>query len=410
MELKINYQFTYFIHPFVIENGKLKKYLMKMLNDKNAKLKIFDKEKDFKLYKYFSPKMRNKMFSNMVVSEKNINNFKELNVETRAALLLEYDCNVFEYQLDKSIQGKLDDKRGIFFNISKVEIVCFKEGICFLILKTDIAENLTFQNVLNFNYKFRDINSHQTVLGDSDGIRLQTSDFEDVQKLKEFIENITELNYEKSAINKEIERLYTFSYLCIDQENWGNNANFQNIEEQFVKYANMLSADSSENYDYSQMNVISKWKYAKLAITPKSAAMMTSMQDISNYTILLNVFENEYLYTYLINLKTKIFLSKIREELSKTKKMERQTKKFIEFSKKDWNIELTEDEIGQGFNENLIKKLQIEKAYIEIKQLFDLIYKNMNIKKLRTTGIIIGIILCITLLFNAYNYGIILNG
>ena len=40
MELKTNYQYTYFIHPFIIRDGKYKKYILKMLKNKNCSLKI----------------------------------------------------------------------------------------------------------------------------------------------------------------------------------------------------------------------------------------------------------------------------------------------------------------------------------------------------------------------------------
>ena len=57
MELKTNYQYTYFIHPFVIRDGKYANYLLKLLKDKNCNLKIFQKEKDLKVYRYFLHKM-----------------------------------------------------------------------------------------------------------------------------------------------------------------------------------------------------------------------------------------------------------------------------------------------------------------------------------------------------------------
>ena len=39
MELKTNYQYTYFIYPFVIKDDKYKEYILKMLKDKNCNLK-----------------------------------------------------------------------------------------------------------------------------------------------------------------------------------------------------------------------------------------------------------------------------------------------------------------------------------------------------------------------------------
>ena len=54
MELKTKYQYTYFIYPYAIKESKYTKYLLKLLKDKNCKLRIFRKEKDLNIYSYFS--------------------------------------------------------------------------------------------------------------------------------------------------------------------------------------------------------------------------------------------------------------------------------------------------------------------------------------------------------------------
>ena len=144
MELKTNYQYTYFVHPFILKDGKYQKYLLKMLKDKNCKLKIFQKEKDLRLYKYFLPKIREFLFSSFSFSNNKLKKLEELPVETQAALLSKYSCNIFEYTLKKDIQGKVEDKKGIFFNIQKIEIICFSTGICFLCMKTNVEEYAEF--------------------------------------------------------------------------------------------------------------------------------------------------------------------------------------------------------------------------------------------------------------------------
>ena len=63
MELKTNYQYKYFIHPFIIKENRYQKYILKMLKDKRCNLKIFQKEKDLKMYQYFLPKTREFLFS-----------------------------------------------------------------------------------------------------------------------------------------------------------------------------------------------------------------------------------------------------------------------------------------------------------------------------------------------------------
>ena len=125
MELKTNYQYTYFIHPFVINKGKYPKYILKMLKDKNCNLKVFQKEKDLKLYKYFLPKTREFLFSSFSYGATKLKKLEELPIETRAALLAKNQCNIFEYTLKKDIQGKLEKGNGIFFSIQKIDIICF---------------------------------------------------------------------------------------------------------------------------------------------------------------------------------------------------------------------------------------------------------------------------------------------
>ena len=40
------YQYTYFIHPYIIDETKYDKYILKLLKDKKCTYKTFEKEKD----------------------------------------------------------------------------------------------------------------------------------------------------------------------------------------------------------------------------------------------------------------------------------------------------------------------------------------------------------------------------
>ena len=86
MELKTKYQYTYFIYPYVIKENKFSKYLIKLLKDKNCKLKIFKKEKDLSLYSYFSYRARNYMFNSFNFSISRLAKLVELPLETKAAI------------------------------------------------------------------------------------------------------------------------------------------------------------------------------------------------------------------------------------------------------------------------------------------------------------------------------------
>ena len=312
MELKMNYQYTYFIHPFVINENKYQKYLLKLLRDERFNLKIFQKNKDFELYKYFSPKISELVLSSFSYSKVKIDKLQELSNDTKAAILSKYPSITFEYKLEEDIQGKTGDK-GIFFKIQKIEVICFNTGICFLSMKTNIEDSQSFSDVLNFNYKFRDINQ-ENVLNNYDKIYLQTDTFSDVSKLTEFIKDITGSSLEIMKLDIDTQRFLTYSYVCIDREVWNSNTNFDDIEFNFIKYINFLPADNSSDLQINEASVFSAWKYAKLGITKQGMALFTSSMDINNFTDLPDKFENEYLYTYILNLYKRIYLKKLERE------------------------------------------------------------------------------------------------
>ena len=157
MELKTKYQYTYFIYPNVIKESRYLKYLLRLLKDKNCKLRTFKKDKDLGIYSYFSHRARNYMFNSFYLSKSKLEKFEELPEDTKAAILAQNPCTIFEYTIKKDIQGKTEDRNGIFFKIPKIEIICFNTGICFLCIKTNIEDSDKFSDLLNFNYKFRDI-------------------------------------------------------------------------------------------------------------------------------------------------------------------------------------------------------------------------------------------------------------
>ena len=403
MELKTNYQYTYFILPFVIKEGKYQKYILKMLKDKDFRLKTFQKEKDFKMYQYFLPKTKEFLFSSFSLGNSKIKKLEDLPEETRAAILSKYPCNIFEYRINKDIQGKVEEVKGIFFTISKIGIVCFETGICFLIIKTNVEDDNSFSNILNFNYKFRDINSG-TNLEAYDNIRLQTNSFTNAQNFRDFIRKITGANLEAVKLDIETERFLTYSYICIDQEAWETEEDFDKISHQYIRYANILPADNSRKIEKEKITTISNLKYAKLALSKLGVMLFSSSADMNNYTILPDEFENQYLYTYIMNLYKKIYLKRIELQLKNPKTVKKARKRFVDFTKDLWIREITDDETGTILNHKIGEALELENLYSQVKNKYDILYKDLNIEKNKASTIIIGIVLVISLIFNILNF------
>lgn len=375
-----------------------------MLKNKNCNLKIFKKEKDLKLYRYFLPKIREFLFTSFRYTTEQVKKLEELPIETRAALLAKNRCNIFEYNLKKDMQGKLEQKDGIFFDIQKIEIVTFSTGISFLAIKTAVEEYTQFSNVLNFNYKFRDINNSLINLENYDNIRIQTDSFADIKTFQELIYEITGSNIKAARLNIDTERFLTYSYTCIDQEAWNTTDQFDEIKHQFIKYANILSADSSRDYEYEKVETFSKWKYAQLGLTKSAITLFSSSKDINNYTILPEEYENQYFYTYLFNLYKKICLRKIELELKSNITLKKARKKFVEFTKNLWIQEITEDETGSLLNDKLQEVFELERLYNQVKYKYDIFYKELNFEKERKTTLAIAVILGISLLLNVINF------
>ncbi len=410
MELKINYQYTYFIHPFVVKQKKYQKYILKLLKDENCKLKRFEKEKDLRLYKYFTPKMRDFLFSSFSFTNAKYAKFKEMPIETQSAVLTKYPCVIFEYTIKKDIQGKAGDGKGIFFKIKKMELICFNTGICFLCIKTNIEDEPTFSDVLNFNYKFRDIKQDNQTLNSYDKINIQTDSFSSIDKLTDFIKNITGSNIEAIKLDIDTERFLTYSYICVDQSAWNAENSFDKIEHQFIKFARMLPADNSESLKEDGISLLTKWKYTKMGMTSQGVTLFASSVDINNYTILPNEFEQQYLYTYLYELYKKIYLKKLSLEFKHTVGVKNVRRKFIEFTKNIWIQEVTEDETGIIFDHKIKEMLGIEKLYHEVKTEYDVLYKELNIEKNKNLTITISIILVLTLIFNILNFILLSKG
>lgn len=406
MELKINYQYTYFIHPFAIKEGRYQKYILKMLKDKNCRIKTFQKEKDLKTYQYFLPETRKFLFSSFEFGSNKIKKLEELPIDTRAAILAKYPCNIFEYTIPKDIQGKIDDKKGIFFTISKIEVVCFQTGICFLIMKTNVEDDYNFSNILNFNYKFRDVNQEGVKLDSYENIRLQTNSFESAETFREFIRKITGSSFESLKLDIDTERFLTYSYICIDQSAWGETEEFEEISHYFNKYANILPADDISKRRISTQDIltVSKWKYAKVGLSKLGVMLFASSKDMNNYTILPNEYENQYLYTYIINLYKKFYLKRISLKLRDPKQVKKARKEFIDFTKKLWIQEITEDEIGTLLNHKIQQTLELEELYNEVKTKYDVLYKDLNIENDRRVTFLLGAVLIISMLFNIFNF------
>lgn len=416
MELKVKYQYTYFIKPFLINENKYEKYLLTLLNNKNCKLKVFEKERDFNLYSYFIKNTREYFFPTFAFNREKINNLERLDNKTRAIVLSRLHCNIFEYNFDTKIQGKVSDNEGIFFNINKMEIICFDTGVCFLAIKTDVDNSEKFSDLLNFNYRFKDINSDFTKLRDFTNIKIQTDKFSNMTELSNFINSVIGVNNNSIGL-KDVDlynkRFFVYTYSCIDQDNWNTEEDFGNIQSDFLRYSNVLSSNNTLDFNIDEFDrnigIIEQFKYSRFGFTKQSASLMTSSIDINNYTKLLFDYENEYFYTLIISLYQRIYLKKLENEFRSKKDINSIRRKFTKFTKELWLEEITNSVTGTIFYNKWKEVFELQEIYDEIKNKYDVIYKELNIEKSRSTNKIILIALIVSLLLNVINLITLIN-
>ena len=137
--------------------------------------------------------------------------------------------------------------------------------------------------------------------------------------------------------------------------------------------------------------------------------MFTSDADMNNYTILPDDFENQYLYTYILNLYKKFYLKKIENDFQNINKIKKARREFIVFTKKVWIQEITEDEAGSYFNYNITKVLDLDRFYMEIRNQYDILYKEYNIEKNHKTLRYIFISMVILIIVTVLNYIALIN-
>ena len=406
MERKIKYQYSYFIYPYIIDENKYDKYLLRLLKDKHCKLKMWEKEKDFNIYTYFLPKVRDYLFKSFSYNSNQKKQLEELDINMKSVLLSKNPCTMFEYTLGNDMQAKVGEGNGIFFDIQKIDIVCFETGVCFLILKTIIEGENNLSDVLNFNYKFRDINSDFVSLKNYENIRIQTNGMKDIKELSTIIKNITGPNIDAKEMNLEEERFLTYSYVCVDEVDWKNEEDFSNLQEEFIKFSNVLPSNYQVNYsdERYKKQVLNPLKYTKIGITKQASCLLTSSTYSQNYTKLPFAYEQEYLYTYLLALYKKIYLKKLDLEFKRNTKFSESRKKLLDFTRNIWIQEVTEDDMGSMLYKKWEDTLDLEYLYLNIKNKYDMEYKELNVERSLRKGDIIILLLLGLSMFNIISF------
>ena len=404
MELKIKDEYSYFIHTFIIKENKYTKYLAKLLRDERFNLKIFRDDVDTDLYTHFLPKIRSFLFKSFDFSEEALKKLEKVPLDTKAALLAEFPCLTFEYNLEEDLQGKSGDENGISFKIKKMGVVIFNTGIGFFYIKTNLENSNKFTDLLDFNNKFRAINNSKEEPQEYEKMKIQANSFEDVVALKDFIHEIAGPDIDALKFDLDIEKFYTYSYACIDKDNWNDKFDFGSVKNEFDKFINIMPGNCDEDLsESSNLKIQSYGKFSKFGMSKLGINLFCSDIDKNNYTVLPHDFERKYFYTYLLALYFKAYLKKLDYEFKRSSNLVKVRKKFVYFTKNLKIQEITANDLGSLIYTDMKEALEIEKIYADVKNKYDILYRESKIEKNEKTYSRIFAILIVTLFVNIIN-------
>lgn len=409
MDFKMKYQYTYFIYPYLIEEKKYRNYLYGLLKNPDCKLRLFDYKKDVGIDTYFLPELKEKMFWSLEKKPSEMKELEAMDKKMQATILSKQPCNIFEYTLKEDVPGKIGEEGGIFFDITKVEIVCFDTGVCFLLLKTALTENQNFSDVLNFNYKFRDIHSKTEHSKQYEAIKIQTGKLNNMQSFSEFMKKIAGRNLKAKQINLDTDRLITYSYVCLNQASWNENTDIHLLEKEFEKFRTVKPATEQTEDVFLKEAYTYHEKYLYYGFSNNTTVLLTCDKNIKNYTTLPFQFENEQLYHLIFNLYKKIYLKKLNYEFQKTQQFEKIKKEFLTFAKKDWIYEVTYDELGKALEKYYAEEQILQTTFHKLKQKYDLLYKDYEIDKNKKSNKWVITLMIILIVINLICIGLVIK-
>ena len=218
-----------------------------------------------------------------------------------------------------------------------------------------------------------------------------------------FIRDITESGKTENDLEN---KFYTFGYTCIPSEHWNDRNEFDNFENEFLKYVNTYPSsyitDLNKKSEDQNLSIISKLKYSRTGITKSDCNLLCSTIDMYNYTKLPYEYETVIYFTYILRLYQKIFLRQINTEFKSYNKIIKIRKKFIEFTKTLWAKDITTEDTGSLYYKILGDTFELDEQFEQIRKKYEIIYKDLDIEKSNRNYTIMVMLLLLSLILNTF--------
>ncbi|MBC8060897.1 MAG: hypothetical protein H7Y18_09545 [Clostridiaceae bacterium] len=378
MNLKTTYHYSYFVYPFLISNGRYKEFLGKfLLDEKKWALSIMNETDDIDTHSYFLPYVKKFLFPTLYWSSDYRQQFDDMSYNKKLEKISKLTSIKFQYNIDESKENNYKfSKLDINFKILKIELVCFEPGICFLIFKTELdkADFIYSNDILDFNYKFRTINPRYLKKKKSQGIFLMNEEFNDVEDLSSFIDHLL---YGYEDVEKEniyFDRLFTYSYMCLDKDEWNEEKSLKDIINEFYKYQYVLPGKFDATFDADfkgiKENIYTRWKYSIYGFSRESGVVFASQKELFNRNKLPIYYETMYFYIFLLAFYQRIALILFSQELmsSGRNKMGNLKQRFTRFTHFSWFSQITNSEQGMDIWKKWQKSFDLISLFDEVQK------------------------------------------
>lgn len=410
MNLKISSHYSYFVYPFMVSDGKYNEFIGKLLSDDVIwEFKVKDDNIDLYSNAYFLPYVKKFLFPTLYWNDEYRNSYKNMSCDKKVKIVSELSCAYFSYKIKNENDSyfKLSDTK-LNFKISNMNMICFNSGVCFLVIKTKLEKDgeISSNDVLNFNHKFRTINPRYLKKQKYSEMFLLNREFGDV---KEFSGCINKLLYgfeDIEKVNIYFDRMFVYSYMCISKDDWNEGTQINQIIDVFYKFKEVLKGDYDLNFDDNYVklnnNTYSKWKYTIYGFSRDSGVVFASENEYFNAVKLPDYFEGMYFYIFLLAFYQRISLLLFSMELASDKKnkIDKLKLKLTKFTNFSWFSQITNSEQGMDLWKKWQNSFDLHDLFDEVQKEYTEFYDYTVAYTQEKINFLLTVIYTVSLLFS----------
>lgn len=411
MPLKAKYQYTHFIYPFVVEEKKYYSFINSLIRqDKSWTVKIHEQKMDNELYQFFLPYMKKFLFPTLTWNSSDIKEYKGMNLYKKSLVTSKMTCVTFNYNLSNIKTGSVRGRNygAIGFDISKIKLICFAPGICFLDIKAEIDEEdelIDFKKVLDFNYNFRNL-TPRAISNLINKKAIKGKNIDKIENIEIFIKSVIS-GFETEDIQKiYYDKMFTYSYVCVDS--WEKSSDFEKLKNDFYKFQYVLDSKSTavfnETCDKLEDNTYSRWEYSIFGFSRESGVVFVSDKEKYNITKMPYNFEKAYLYMLFLGLYQRMSLINFSQDLIKNDKTMAKTlkKNFTNFTHLSWFSQITNSEHGMDIWRKWQKAFGLQELYDEVHKEYIEYYDFVNSSGQERINVILIMLYTLSVIFTGF--------